>query len=360
MDFLELLASEETIEAHKSRLMSQYDCPEPILQKMDQLSAIVEPIEDKLRAEKETIDFYFKDVGTQRFCYAKQLLQVFSVNIEETLEEQYKIAIETKEEVRIQNILNSFDLSNFFDSNTTQKNLGDKSMQLFEILDTLQLSVQEKWDIQSIHYRPQEHFKKLLPILEKTMVLLKEQCNAISKLEDEFNHYWTSYIEEKDFKEFLSEQCNVNLENDGLEIHLIPGIFFYNSVTINFPDTDEIEHNKEIGTELYNTIQVGILVNELFEPRLKATAIQDPCKDLKLLSDRSKFDILTMISKQPAYGQELAQKTNLSKPTVSHHMKALLNAGFVKIVKEENRIYYEMDRGNIEKLLDHIKHLLLD
>ena len=70
-------------------------------------------------------------------------------------------------------------------------------------------------------------------------------------------------------------------------------------------------------------------------------------KVLKLLSDRSKLEILSYIKNKKAYGSELAKQLNLTNATVSHHMSGLVNAGLVIMEKEDTKIYY---RTNIEEI----------
>lgn len=51
---------------------------------------------------------------------------------------------------------------------------------------------------------------------------------------------------------------------------------------------------------------------------------------------------------------ELAEKTNLSRPAISHHMQILKNAGMVKARKEGTLIYYYLDPDDreIQKMID--------
>ena len=50
---------------------------------------------------------------------------------------------------------------------------------------------------------------------------------------------------------------------------------------------------------------------------------------------------------------ELAQKTNLSRPAISQHMRILKEAGIVKSRKEKTYIYYYLDPevGELDSLL---------
>ena len=60
---------------------------------------------------------------------------------------------------------------------------------------------------------------------------------------------------------------------------------------------------------------------------------------------------------------DIAEKTHLSRPAVSHHMQILKDAGFVTSRKIGTKIYYSVnaDRNGIRKvgkLIDHIDKLL--
>lgn len=51
---------------------------------------------------------------------------------------------------------------------------------------------------------------------------------------------------------------------------------------------------------------------------------------------------------------ELAEKTHLSRPAVSHHLQVLKNAGIVKARREGTRIYYyylDPEEQEIEKII---------
>lgn len=50
---------------------------------------------------------------------------------------------------------------------------------------------------------------------------------------------------------------------------------------------------------------------------------------------------------------DIAEKTNLSRPAVSHHMQILKNAGIVKTRKEGTFVYYYLDpeESEIKKMI---------
>lgn len=55
---------------------------------------------------------------------------------------------------------------------------------------------------------------------------------------------------------------------------------------------------------------------------------------------------------------EITEKTNLSRPAVSHHIRILKDAGILKMRREGTRNYYyfDMDTGAMNKLLNMLEH----
>lgn len=82
------------------------------------------------------------------------------------------------------------------------------------------------------------------------------------------------------------------------------------------------------------------------------------CKDILIaLGDETRQHILFMMISGPCSGNrvvDVAAKTNLSRPAVSHHMQILKAAGIIKSRKEGTYIYYYLDPENneIEKMVD--------
>ena len=86
--------------------------------------------------------------------------------------------------------------------------------------------------------------------------------------------------------------------------------------------------------------------------------IQQIVRTMKLLSDKSKFEILCRIHKEPAYGKQLAQEMKLTSATISHHMSALIAEGLVTMQMEEKKVYYQQDKENLRRILDRCREVL--
>lgn len=79
-------------------------------------------------------------------------------------------------------------------------------------------------------------------------------------------------------------------------------------------------------------------------------------KLLTALGDETRQYLLCMMLNGPCGGNrvlEIAERTNLSRPAISHHMQILKDAGMVKSRKEGTRIYYYLDpeAGQLDNLI---------
>lgn len=80
---------------------------------------------------------------------------------------------------------------------------------------------------------------------------------------------------------------------------------------------------------------------------------------IRLLGDRTRFDILCYLRDHPAYGQELSEHFGLARNTIHHHMSKLLNAGLVTCTVDGKRIYYAVNQEHLAPLLRQQQTLLL-
>lgn len=59
---------------------------------------------------------------------------------------------------------------------------------------------------------------------------------------------------------------------------------------------------------------------------------------LKLLGDKSKFEILCLLKTHGRYNLEIAEELHLAPATASHHMSMLLSNHMVTVEKKDGRI----------------------
>lgn len=79
----------------------------------------------------------------------------------------------------------------------------------------------------------------------------------------------------------------------------------------------------------------------------------------KALGDKSKLEIMILLTKRPRYSLEISRETGLTAATVSYHMNALLNSGLVSMEKHEQRIYYSVRAEGVRWMIEETGRLLL-
>jgi DNA-binding transcriptional ArsR family regulator len=71
----------------------------------------------------------------------------------------------------------------------------------------------------------------------------------------------------------------------------------------------------------------------------------------KALNDSTRRKILELLQKKDMTAGEIADKFNISKPSISHHLDLLKQAGLVEAVKEGQYIYYSLNTTVVDDIL---------
>lgn len=83
----------------------------------------------------------------------------------------------------------------------------------------------------------------------------------------------------------------------------------------------------------------------------------DKANILKALTDVNRLQIIDMLSCGERCACELLEKFNITQPTLSHHMKVLIDNNLVKARKDKNWIYYSLNREKINEIVEFIKYI---
>ena len=71
----------------------------------------------------------------------------------------------------------------------------------------------------------------------------------------------------------------------------------------------------------------------------------------KALNDSTRREILKLLKKKDLTAGEIADKFSISKPSISHHLDLLKQAGLVESVKEGQYIYYSLNTTVMDEIL---------
>lgn len=238
-------------------------------------------------------------------------------------------------------------------------NLED-SLEIISFIMKMNLPLESRWKLQELFIDYQKHMTKVLSLLEQTIGVLKGFEEELKELIREFEGYWSEQIGEGDFTDFL-ESCGVgSLTPNPFGAIIQPKLFTPLMVGLHCSMDDQ--------TRDYNApflASIGIFYSRTnppfrqFGPEEETGNAEFYMDALKLLSDKSKFQILSYIKDKTAYGNELANHLGLSTATVSHHMSLLQTNHLVRINQEGNRFYYSSNKELLEKCLDYYRKMLL-
>jgi ArsR family transcriptional regulator len=81
----------------------------------------------------------------------------------------------------------------------------------------------------------------------------------------------------------------------------------------------------------------------------------------KALADPRRFGILEAVANQSqeTCGRTLCRCLPIAQPTVSHHLKELINAGLVEARREGQYIFYAARAETLERYMDELRRRVL-
>lgn len=71
----------------------------------------------------------------------------------------------------------------------------------------------------------------------------------------------------------------------------------------------------------------------------------------KALNDPTRREILELLKKSDLTAGEIADQFNISKPSISHHLDLLKQAGLVQAMKEGQYIYYSLNTTVMDEIV---------
>lgn len=78
---------------------------------------------------------------------------------------------------------------------------------------------------------------------------------------------------------------------------------------------------------------------------------EENAKILKALSDSNRLRIIRLLSTSEKCACEILKNFNFTQPTLSHHMKVLMDCGLVECRKKGTWTYYKLHMTNANKLV---------
>lgn len=78
---------------------------------------------------------------------------------------------------------------------------------------------------------------------------------------------------------------------------------------------------------------------------------------LKILSDKTRLEILDLLSCEELCGQDLLHHFHISQPTLSHHLKILSESDLVITRRQGNKHLYQLNHDLFEHLISQLNSI---
>ncbi len=230
--------------------------------------------------------------------------------------------------------------------------LSNPNFDIKELLDVItRSSLTDGGQIRLIRFFQEidSYFGKIKKALLQIEAVCKQNFYIVRKsFEEKVSLLETD--KEKTYYKDLFDSANYQIEDFRMEenIHVEVGIIAYGSLSIRFSSWKRLRLR----------IIIGLLFSELnkLEDKSKYRDRMTQ-RQLKAISDPTRYKIIRQLSQRPHYVQELADRLELTAATLSHHLDHLLQVGLVGVSIEGRRSYYNLNADELTELSKTLNHM---
>ncbi len=225
----------------------------------------------------------------------------------------------------------------FFDEETNTES-PDSLEDIICYLDRCDLQSDAKWKMLRVMQNPKKYISHIIEIINSNVdayqKAVSEVTNPLDKLLNQYSVMTTNYGD----KRFYDIKANIAQSSV-----VYP--------TLIFPVTQMLFEK----SCYYGLLSEKVIKNGKIRQNSKNLLLLK----LKALSDSSKLEIISSLKVSPKYNLEIAQQLGLTAATMSHHMNVLLNCSLVGVEKKDGKVYYHLERENLQDLIKELEETLL-
>lgn len=300
--------------------------------------ALEKQLDLKIRSLDRECDFFFgldRSVSgeTQPIWSAANLLLGYPAGLGETefgLDEQLKSRLSLSQENR-----DKLFLSYLSDLEDTEPDGGSEQTKNTEDIPSMiassKLSSLTRIKLNELYSNFDEHLKRLLEILRPAVEII-ENNSKLYKADVE--RQIKRFDEAGGLGAYMSAYHSFELSSNGNHMA---------HISVLAPHTVNICNGVFDSTDVY----VGCTVVELSKLLFFGNDSEHLAVMFKLLSDKTRLEMLKAISARPMYGQELAEMFSVTAPTVSYHMTKLVISGLAESYFDCGKSYFRANAKNL-------------
>lgn len=307
------------------------------------IKKIYNHVKNNLDVNSEDLTYFFKGRSKDWLCYGILALGWNPLRIDMSLEDFTVMIKKQSDRERYKEFLSAVESE---EAVSISKDMSCTIDELISKLDHSGLDGDVCFEIIKIYQMQEVYIERVKPLFEKTITLLQQCAEEITYLEEEFIQYWTKIEQETGIVGLLDRQLGVQWEHSKKGTILMNTIMNPSSITISLDD--EMDSCKEI-------IRIGCILDDRLACHGTQISKEELLKVGKVLADKSKLEILELVSNNPAFGKEIASELKLSTATISYHVNQLVELGFLKLELISGKIYYKLDKERVSICCDQIK-----
>ena len=238
---------------------------------------------------------------------------------------------------------------------------GKESANISDIFDAIyetDLDDSDKLKLQQFYIHRHEHIEKIFPMLLRAAKIIKNHEKTLEAYGKRTIAYTKKEVKDESFIDYImkkmsfgdsgidcSNECTINISY--LNCNKIGLIISGDSIKIAHPIA-------QIGAIFSESLTFDkVMMSRRTMTQEKALTL------LKLLSDKSKLEILELTKSESNYGAQLANKLGLTTATISHHTSALFEQNLLHIEKVDSKVYYKENKDKIRSLIKYLEDTLL-
>lgn len=217
------------------------------------------------------------------------------------------------------------------------KSLLEIDGDIFDALQTSGLSDKAKWQISALLQHPKQKIQLVVEAVEANLPAFE---HARAKLEPEIEPLLESLenqVESGNLPDLVKQAVRMNAK-----ARIVPSLASGLGI---------------IGYEDFCV--VGLLVDKVLAGQDESLTKMEAILAAKALGDANRIEILKALKDGELYNLEIARLLGLTPATTSHHMNALLSAGFVEGSLKDGKAYYHLCPDGIRRYRDWLESRFL-
>lgn len=227
------------------------------------------------------------------------------------------------------------------------KEKSKEQNEIVEYIKKLPLDSSLKWNFFCIFGEPKKYVEKYVDLMNNILPIFNE---IYSSLETEIKTAAIDLI--KDLEDHGIEYVS----NDILTVEALPTDLKNNELNIVISLTEPYSIGLRVGSkDIY--LSWGFKVKETMEKirKINEDKINERIVSFKNLGDRTRYEVLKLVSKGICSTKIIAENLGVSSATISYHLSNLTTAKLIKVNKDNSTYGYEVNYEYIEWVISEFK-----